>query len=153
MSAAQAWTGAGTALWIAIKNTASCSRNAAAHTELMKTMSCCRVFERGTAKPNGIYTLLSSAVLNMQQKRGYASNWVERELYNRQRSNIILGTKKPVVVNAFVSPSSIIVGDVDVDDKASVWNNCVVRGDGNYIRIKAYANLQDKVIVSTSRFE
>ena len=33
-----------------------------------------------------------------------------------------------------------------------MWNSVVVRGDGNYVRIKAFANLQDKVVVSTARF-
>ena len=36
--------------------------------------------------------------------------------------------------------------------QVSVWNNAVIRGDGNYVRIKAFANIQDSVIISTASF-
>lgn len=43
----------------------------------------------------------------------------------------------------FVAPNAILVGDVEVGDEASIWFNCVVRGDVNWIRIGARTNIQD----------
>ena len=39
--------------------------------------------------------------------------------------------------------SALVLGDVQLGDDASVWFNCVVRGDVNYIRIGARSNIQD----------
>ena len=43
----------------------------------------------------------------------------------------------------FVADSALVMGDVEVGDDASIWFNCVIRGDVNYIRIGARANVQD----------
>lgn len=48
---------------------------------------------------------------------------------------------------AFVAPGAVIVGDVEIGEDASVWYQCVVRGDVNRIRIGARTNLQDGTIV------
>ena len=49
---------------------------------------------------------------------GGSRNWIEGELYNRARNVMALGSKRPVLVNvSYAAPSSVIVGDVDVDDK------------------------------------
>lgn len=32
----------------------------------------------------------------------------------------------------------------------SVWHNAVIRGDGNYVRLKAFSNIQDSVVISTA---
>ncbi|MBI3130924.1 MAG: gamma carbonic anhydrase family protein [Acidobacteria bacterium] len=43
----------------------------------------------------------------------------------------------------FVADSALVMGDVELGDDASVWFNCVIRGDVNFIRIGARANVQD----------
>lgn len=43
----------------------------------------------------------------------------------------------------FVAPSATLIGDVEIGDDASLWFNCVVRGDVNWIRIGARTNIQD----------
>ncbi len=43
----------------------------------------------------------------------------------------------------FVAESALVMGDVQLGDDASVWFNCVIRGDVNFIRIGARANVQD----------
>jgi len=43
----------------------------------------------------------------------------------------------------FVADSALVMGDVHLGDDASVWFNCVIRGDVNFIRIGARANVQD----------
>jgi carbonic anhydrase/acetyltransferase-like protein (isoleucine patch superfamily) len=49
--------------------------------------------------------------------------------------------------SAFVAPGVRIVGDVEIGPEASIWYNCVLRGDINRISIGARANLQDGTIV------
>src|ERR671935_81427 len=46
----------------------------------------------------------------------------------------------------YVAEGAQIVGDVEIGDHSSVWYNCVVRGDVNYIRIGRHTNLQDGTI-------
>jgi len=44
---------------------------------------------------------------------------------------------------AFIAETAVIIGDVEIGAQASVWYNCVVRGDVNRIRIGARSNVQD----------
>ena len=44
---------------------------------------------------------------------------------------------------AFVAPGAVLIGDVEVGPEASIWYNCVLRGDVNRIRIGARTNIQD----------
>ncbi len=48
---------------------------------------------------------------------------------------------------AFIAPGAAVIGDVVVGADASVWFQCVVRGDVNRIRIGARTNIQDATIV------
>ena len=48
---------------------------------------------------------------------------------------------------AFVAPSASVIGDVTLEEGASVWYGCVLRGDTNFIRIGARSNVQDGTIV------
>ncbi len=43
----------------------------------------------------------------------------------------------------FIPDSALILGDVSVGDDASIWFNCAIRGDVNWIRIGARTNIQD----------
>ncbi len=45
--------------------------------------------------------------------------------------------------NAFVAPGARLIGDIEIGPEASVWYNCVLRGDMNRIRIGARSNVQD----------
>ena len=44
---------------------------------------------------------------------------------------------------AFVAPGARLIGDIEIGPEASVWYNCVLRGDVNRIRIGARTNIQD----------
>lgn len=58
------------------------------------------------------------------------------------------GGKTPRIhASAFVAPGARIIGDVEIGADASVWYNCVLRGDINRIVIGARSNLQDGTIV------
>ena len=43
----------------------------------------------------------------------------------------------------FIPDSALILGDVAIGDDASIWFNCAIRGDVNWIRIGARTNIQD----------
>jgi len=43
----------------------------------------------------------------------------------------------------FVPDSALILGDVTLGDDASIWFHCTIRGDVNWIRVGARANIQD----------
>lgn len=44
---------------------------------------------------------------------------------------------------AFIAPGARIIGDVTIGPEASVWYNCVLRGDIHRIEIGARSNVQD----------
>jgi carbonic anhydrase/acetyltransferase-like protein (isoleucine patch superfamily) len=61
---------------------------------------------------------------------------------------LAFGGKAPRVHDsAFVAPGARIIGDVEIGPDASIWYNCVLRGDINRIVIGARSNLQDGTIV------
>lgn len=49
--------------------------------------------------------------------------------------------------NSWVANSAQVIGDVQVDAYASIFFQCVVRGDNETIHIKANSNLQDGCIL------
>ena len=48
---------------------------------------------------------------------------------------------------AFVAENAVIVGDVEIGADSSIWYGAILRGDVNYIRIGARANIQDGSII------
>ena len=56
--------------------------------------------------------------------------------------------KKPrVAKGAFVAPTATLIGDVIVEEGASIWFGAVLRGDIGSILVKAGANVQDNTVV------
>jgi carbonic anhydrase/acetyltransferase-like protein (isoleucine patch superfamily) len=49
--------------------------------------------------------------------------------------------------SVFVAEGARIIGDVEIEEKSSVWFNTVVRGDVNYICIGACTNIQDNAVL------
>lgn len=49
--------------------------------------------------------------------------------------------------SAFIAPGCRIIGDVEIAEDASVWYNCVLRGDVNPIRIGPRSNIQDGTVI------
>jgi carbonic anhydrase/acetyltransferase-like protein (isoleucine patch superfamily) len=61
------------------------------------------------------------------------------------------GGKRPKVApSAFVAPTAVLIGDVEVGEEASIWFGTVIRGDNGPIRIHARANVQDNSVVHVS---
>jgi carbonic anhydrase/acetyltransferase-like protein (isoleucine patch superfamily) len=58
--------------------------------------------------------------------------------------------KKPAIGrDVFIAPTAVIIGDVTIGDKASIWYGAVIRGDMEPIRIGRETNIQDNCVVHT----
>jgi gamma-carbonic anhydrase len=53
--------------------------------------------------------------------------------------------------SAWVAPTAVVLGDVEIGAQSSVWFHCVLRGDTNFIRIGARTNIQDGSILHVNR--
>jgi carbonic anhydrase/acetyltransferase-like protein (isoleucine patch superfamily) len=49
--------------------------------------------------------------------------------------------------SVYIADSAVVIGDVTMGDKSSVWHNATVRGDINRIEIGEGSNIQDNVVV------
>ena len=59
-----------------------------------------------------------------------------------------LGGKRPKVhPDAYVAPTAILIGDVEIEAGASVWFGAVLRADESKITVRAGANVQDNVVI------
>jgi carbonic anhydrase/acetyltransferase-like protein (isoleucine patch superfamily) len=59
--------------------------------------------------------------------------------------------KEPSVhPGAFVAPTAVLIGDVTVEDGASVWFGAVLRGDFNRIVVGAGTSVQDNCVIHTN---
>jgi carbonic anhydrase/acetyltransferase-like protein (isoleucine patch superfamily) len=58
------------------------------------------------------------------------------------------GGKTPIVhPSAFLADGAVVLGDVEVGERSSIWFGCVVRGDVNHVRIGARTNIQDLTVL------
>ncbi len=48
---------------------------------------------------------------------------------------------------AYVADGSTVIGDVEIAEGASVWFNCVLRGDEQEVRIGPRSNIQDGTVI------
>jgi carbonic anhydrase/acetyltransferase-like protein (isoleucine patch superfamily) len=61
-----------------------------------------------------------------------------------------LGERRPKVhPSCFVADSAHVIGSIALEQDASVWFNCVLRGDNDLITIGAQSNVQDGTIIHT----
>ncbi|CAM6013177.1 unnamed protein product [Sphagnum balticum] len=68
--------------------------------------------------------------------------------YKGQRSILPVGHRVPTVaVDAWVAPNAVLAGAVDVQDRASVWYGCVLRGDLNRIVVGFSSSIGDKCVL------
>jgi gamma-carbonic anhydrase len=57
------------------------------------------------------------------------------------------GRHPRIAPDAFIAPGAVIIGDVEIGPKASIWYGCVLRGDSNSIRVGAETNIQDGTVI------
>ena len=60
------------------------------------------------------------------------------------------GKSPRVHPTAFIAPTATLVGDIVVEEHASVWYNAVIRADFNPVLIRAGANIQDGSVIHSS---
>ena len=53
--------------------------------------------------------------------------------------------------SAWIAPTAVIIGDVEIGPDASVFYGCVLRGDVNAIRVGARSNIQDNSVLHVDR--
>ena len=53
------------------------------------------------------------------------------------------GVAPRIAPTAWIAPTAVLIGHVEIGDFASIWFNCVLRGDTNLIRVGARSNVQD----------
>ncbi|MDF3047530.1 MAG: transferase, hexapeptide repeat family protein [Candidatus Midichloriaceae bacterium] len=62
------------------------------------------------------------------------------------------GKYPKIADDAFIADDVVIIGDVEIGSKASIWYGCVIRGDVNYIKIGKGTNIQDDSVIHVSRY-
>jgi carbonic anhydrase/acetyltransferase-like protein (isoleucine patch superfamily) len=62
------------------------------------------------------------------------------------------GKHPKIADDAFIADDAVIIGDVEISSKASIWYGCIIRGDVNSIKIGAGTNIQDGSIIHVSRY-
>lgn len=68
---------------------------------------------------------------------------------NRDDISIISihGKTPQIDESAFIAPGCRIIGDVRIGPGASIWYNCVIRAEVNFIEIGARSNIQDGSVI------
>jgi carbonic anhydrase/acetyltransferase-like protein (isoleucine patch superfamily) len=61
------------------------------------------------------------------------------------------GKRPKVAASAFVAPTAVLIGDVEVGEQSSIWFGVVIRGDNGPIRIGARTSVQDNSVVHVSQ--
>ncbi len=57
------------------------------------------------------------------------------------------GFTPQIAYDCYIAPSAMVIGDVELKSKSSVWFNSVIRGDVMPIRIGSEANIQDNCVL------
>ena len=55
--------------------------------------------------------------------------------------------KPKINKNVFIAPNAIVIGDVTIGSKTSIWFNVVIRGDVEKIKIGKNTNIQDLTMI------
>lgn len=57
------------------------------------------------------------------------------------------GKRPKIHPSAFVAPTAVLIGDVEVGPESSIWFGAVLRGDNGPIRIGARTSVQDNAVI------
>lgn len=64
----------------------------------------------------------------------------------------MLGNRVPTTApDTWLAPDAVLIGDVDLFDRVSVWSGAVLRGDLNSIRVSAFSSIGDRTVVHAAR--
>ncbi len=67
------------------------------------------------------------------------------------RESALHPTNLRIDPSVWVAPDAVVVGDVSVGARSSVWYGCVLRGDLEPIRIGEETNVQDLTVIHVDR--
>jgi carbonic anhydrase/acetyltransferase-like protein (isoleucine patch superfamily) len=57
------------------------------------------------------------------------------------------GTTPSIAVSAYVDPSAVVIGDVTIGERTSIWPNVTIRGDVDHIGIGSETSIQDGTVL------
>ena len=63
----------------------------------------------------------------------------------------VRGQTPRISEDAFIASTAVIIGDVEIGARSSVWYHCVVRGDIHEIRVGEDTNIQDGTVIHVAR--
>lgn len=52
-----------------------------------------------------------------------------------------------IAATVFIAQTAVVVGEVEISEDCGIWYGCVLRGDGNAIRIGPRTNIQDGTVI------
>ena len=61
------------------------------------------------------------------------------------------GHMPQIPASAYIDPAGVVIGDVTIGERSSVWPCAVIRGDVHWIRIGARTNIQDGSVLHVMR--
>src|SRR5438046_7375171 len=61
------------------------------------------------------------------------------------------GRRPQVHADAYIAPTAVLIGDVEVEAGASVWFGAVLRGDEATIKVGEGSNVQDNAVIHCAR--
>jgi len=57
------------------------------------------------------------------------------------------GKTPKIAVSAYIDPSAVVIGDVEIGERSSVWPNVSIRADINAMRIGEETNIQENCVL------
>jgi carbonic anhydrase/acetyltransferase-like protein (isoleucine patch superfamily) len=57
------------------------------------------------------------------------------------------GKTPKIAVSAYIDPCAVVIGEVEIGERSSVWPNVTIRGDVNAMHIGAETNIQDNSVL------
>ncbi len=60
------------------------------------------------------------------------------------------GKRPKIDPSAFVAPTAVLIGDVEIGAESSIWFGAVLRGDNGPIRVGARTSIQDNAVLHVS---
>lgn len=88
---------------------------------------------------------LQTGFFGRPSKAGCYTGSMQNKIFTFQGKTPELGE------GVFVAPGSQIIGDVKIGNNSSIWFQCLIRGDVNYIRIGENVNIQDLSLIHVAR--
>jgi carbonic anhydrase/acetyltransferase-like protein (isoleucine patch superfamily) len=61
------------------------------------------------------------------------------------------GKRPKIAASAFVAPTAVLIGDVEIGPESSIWFGTILRGDNGPIRVGARTSIQDNSVIHVSR--